>query len=86
MVDMSMGDDDLAQGEAVLLQPGENLRNVISGIDDDSFTRNLVAQDGAVAMERADWKTFKNHYIHFRGLILAAAIAGYNAPCAFMRR
>ena len=30
VVDMSMGDDNLAQGEAMLLQPGENLRNVVS--------------------------------------------------------
>ena len=58
---MSMGDDNLAQGEAMLLQPGENLRNVVSGIDDDGFVSNLVAQDGAVAAQRADGKTFKNH-------------------------
>ena len=63
VVDMGMGDDDLAQGEAMLLQPGENLRNVVSGIDDDGFMRNLVAQDGAIAAQRANGKTFKDHAI-----------------------
>ena len=31
------------------------------GIDDDGFVSDLVAQDGAVAAQRADGKTFKNH-------------------------
>ena len=43
VVDMSMSDDDLAQGQAVLLQPGENFGDVIPGIDDHCFVGNLVA-------------------------------------------
>ncbi len=44
MVDMGMSHDDLAQREAVFLQPGEDLGNVVSGIDDDGFACNLVAR------------------------------------------
>ncbi len=58
---MSMSDNDLAQGQAVLLQPGEDFRDVISGIDDHGFVRNLVAQDGAIAVQRTDGKGFKDH-------------------------
>ena len=85
MIDVSVGDDDLAQVEAMLLQPGENLWNVISRIDNDGFTRNLVAQDGAVAMERADWKAFKDHDYILGDLIFGAGAAGYNAPCGSIR-
>ena len=61
MVDMRMSDDNLAQGQAMLLQPGENLRNVVSGVDDDGFVRDLVAQDGAIAVQRTDGKGLKDH-------------------------
>ena len=44
MVDMSVSDDDLAQGQAVLLQAGENFGDVIPGIDDDGFMGDLVAR------------------------------------------
>ncbi len=61
VVDVSVGDDNLPQGEAMLLQPGEDLRNVVSGIDDDGFMRSLIAQDGAIAAQRSDRKTFEDH-------------------------
>jgi hypothetical protein len=58
---MGMGDDDLAQREAVLLEPGQNLWKVIAGIDDDGFACDLVPEDGAIAAQRTNGKTFKNH-------------------------
>jgi hypothetical protein len=61
MVDMGMSDDDLAQGEAMLLQPGEDLGDVVPGIDDQGFVRDFVPQDGAIAMERTDGKALKDH-------------------------
>jgi hypothetical protein len=61
VVDVSVGDDNLPQGEAMLLQPGEDLRNVVSGIDDDGVMRSLIAQDGAIAAQRSDRKTFEDH-------------------------
>ena len=61
VVDVRVGDDNLAHGKAMLLQPGEDLRNVVSGIDDDGLTRNLIAQDGAIAAQRTDGKGFQDH-------------------------
>jgi hypothetical protein len=61
MVDMSMSDNDLAQGQTVLPQPGEDFRDVISGINDHGFVRNLVAQDGAIAVQRTNGKGLKDH-------------------------
>jgi hypothetical protein len=58
---MGMGDDDLAQREAVLLEPGQNLWKAIAGIDDDGFACDLVPEDGAIAAQRTNGKTFKNH-------------------------
>ena len=62
MVDMRVGDDNLAHGQAMFLQPGENLGNVISWIDDHGFVRSLVTQDGAVAAKRADGKGLEDHF------------------------
>jgi hypothetical protein len=62
---MGVGDDNLAQGKAMLMQPGKDLRNVVSRIDDDGLMGNLITQDGAVATQRANGKSFKDH-----GLIL----------------
>ena len=58
---MSMRDDDLAQGQAMLLQPGKNFGNVIPGIDDYGFVGHLVAQNGAIAVQRTDRKGLKDH-------------------------
>ena len=63
MVDMSMSHDDLAQGEAMLLQPGENLRKVVARIDDDGFVGELVAQDGAIAVQWTDRKGLEDHVL-----------------------
>src|SRR6185437_12500372 len=56
MVDVRVGDDDLLDGELVLVQRGEDLRNIGSWIDDDGFARGLIAKDGAVALELPDGK------------------------------
>ena len=61
VVDMGMRNDDLAQGEAVLPQPGENLGNVVTRIDDDGLMGSLVAQDGAVAAQWPNGKGLKDH-------------------------
>jgi hypothetical protein len=61
VIDVSMSDNDLAQVEAMFLQPGKYLWNVVSGIDDYGFMGDLVAQDGAVTVQRAYGKTFEDH-------------------------
>ena len=63
VVDMSMSHDDLAQGEAMLLQPGKNFRNVVSRIDDDGFVGEFVAQDGAIAVQWTDRKGLEDHVL-----------------------
>ena len=72
---MSVGDDNLPQGQAVFLQPGEDFRNVVSGIDDHGFMRCLIAQDGAIAVQRTDGKAFEDHVPR----ITWKDHAGYNA-------
>ena len=61
VVDMGMSDDDLAQGETMLLQPGEDFGDVVTGIDNQGFVRDFVPQDGAIAMERTDGKALNDH-------------------------
>jgi hypothetical protein len=61
VVDMGMSDNDLAQGETVLLQPGEDFGDVVSGVDNQCFVRDFVPEDGAIAAERTDWKALKDH-------------------------
>ena len=63
VVDVSMSHDDLAQGEAMLLQSGENFRKVVARIDNDGFVGKLVAQDGAIAAQRTDRKSLKDHVL-----------------------
>jgi hypothetical protein len=56
-----VGDDDLADGELMAQEDEEDLRYVGAGIDDDGLVRGFVAEDGAVAGERAYWKCFADH-------------------------
>ena len=45
--------------------------DVVSGVDDDGFARLFIADDGAVALQRAYRKSLKNHdrTIVFRDLV-----------------
>jgi hypothetical protein len=61
VVDVGVGDDDLFDGEVVFSEEGEDAGDVVAGIDDDGFMGDLVAEDGAVALERADGDGFEDH-------------------------
>jgi hypothetical protein len=61
VVDVGMGDDDGFHLELMSAQDGENVFDVVSGIDDDGFARGFVAEDGAVALEQADGQNLMNH-------------------------
>ena len=50
VVDVGVGDDDLADGEVVLVEDAEDARDVVAGIDDDRLEGGFVAQDGTVAL------------------------------------
>ena len=70
VVDVRVGDDDLADLQIVLLNEGENVVDVVSGIDDHRLARALIADDGTVALQRADGKYFVDH------LFIVTALGG----------
>ena len=63
VVDVGVSDDNLLDLEIVLADEGEDVVNVIAGIDDHGFVSGFVADDGAVALQRADGEDFVNHWM-----------------------
>jgi len=61
VVDVSVGDEDLLDGEAVALKQGHDARNVVARVDDDSLAGGFVTEDGAVALQHADGEDFVDH-------------------------
>jgi len=81
VVDVGVSDEDLADGELMRSEPGENLRNVVAGIDDDGLARGFVAEDGAVAAQQTNRECFTNHgYLspYFAAKMKGPAVAGPN--------
>jgi hypothetical protein len=61
VVDVGVGDDDLLDGE---LMAGEGLcdaGDIVARVDDDGLVGGLIAEDGAVALERADYEDLVDH-------------------------
>ena len=54
MIDMAMGQQDLLDGDARLLDGLEDHRNVTTGIDDRPHLLRLVIDERAVLLERGD--------------------------------
>ena len=61
MVDVGVGDEDLLELEAEGVEAAGDAADFVAGIDDDGLAGFLVAQDGAVALERADGEGFEDH-------------------------
>jgi hypothetical protein len=61
VIDVGVGDDDLLDGEVVFGEQGEDARDVLARVDDDGFAGGFVAEDGAVALERAYGEGFEDH-------------------------
>ena len=61
VIDVSMSDDDLLHLQVVLMNEGENILDVVAGIDHHGIAGSLVPNHGAVALQRADGKDFVNH-------------------------
>lgn len=61
MVDVSVGDDDLLDGELMLGEEGEDAGDVVAWVDDDGLAGGFVAEDGAVALEGTDRESFEDH-------------------------
>jgi hypothetical protein len=66
MVDVGVGYQDLLDFEAEVGEAAIDSADFIAGVDDDGFGSFLVAQDGAVALQRADRECLEDH-----GFILA---------------
>src|SRR5208337_3783439 len=61
VVDVGVGDENLLELEAELGKAALNAADFVAGIDDDGLTGLFVAQDGAVAGERADGEGLQDH-------------------------
>ncbi len=66
VVDVGVGDYDLLEGELVAGEGGDDAGDVVAGIDDDGLVGGFVAEDGAVALERAYYEDFVDHGIILR--------------------
>ena len=66
VVDVGVGDDDLLDSEAVPLERGDDVGDVVAGVDDDGLAGGFVAEDGAVAAERAYDEDFVDHGLDLR--------------------
>ncbi len=64
VVDVGVRDENPLDAQGVLRQSGEDAWNVIPGVDDDGVMRDFVAQDGAVTLQRADWKGLADHVLN----------------------
>jgi hypothetical protein len=45
----------------MLADEGEDVLDVVAGVDDHSLASGFVADDGAIALQRADGKDFVDH-------------------------
>jgi hypothetical protein len=61
VIDVSVGDKNLLELEAKLGEALVDAAHFVAGIDDNSLAGLLVAQDRAIALQRADGKSLKNH-------------------------
>jgi hypothetical protein len=61
VVDVGVGDDDLADGEVVLVENAEDAGDIVAGIDHYGFEGGLVSENGAVALQRADDEDLVDH-------------------------
>ena len=61
VVDVRVGHDDLLELEARLGEALMNARDIVAGVDDDGLVGLFIAEDGAVAGERADGKGLEDH-------------------------
>jgi hypothetical protein len=61
VVDVGVGDDDLSYLKVMFANQSQNGFDFVAGIDDHGFAGGFVADDGAVALQRADGEDFVDH-------------------------
>ena len=65
VIDVCVGDDDLFDLEVVLADERENVFDFIARVDHHSFARGLVADDRAIALQRA----YREDFVDHRGIV-----------------
>jgi hypothetical protein len=63
VVNVRVRNHDLLHRELVLLEESHNFRNIIPRINHHRCARRFVANDGAVASQRTNWKNFMDHEV-----------------------
>ena len=58
---MGVSDKDLFNFQSQIVDAAVNAADFIAGIDDDGLAGGLVAEKGAIALQRADGKGLKDH-------------------------
>src|SRR3979490_1765666 len=86
MVNVGVGDDDLPHLQIVLFDQGEDVFNVVAGIDDHGLARGFVADDGAVALQAANGDGFVDHWSIVRGRECCATATPVMASLDFIDR
>src|SRR5207253_5144377 len=61
VVDVSVGDDDLVYYQVVFADEREHVVYVVAGVNDHGFAGVFIADDGAVALQRAYGQNFVDH-------------------------
>ena len=61
MIDVSVSDDDLLDLKIVFFDQGENVFDLVAGIDHHRFASSFVPDNGAIALQWPDRKDFVNH-------------------------
>lgn len=61
VIDVGVGDDDGFDCQRVLTEDVEDPGDVVAGVDDHGFARLLIAEDGAIALERAHRQDLVDH-------------------------
>lgn len=61
VIDVGVSDEDLFEGESEGSKAVLNSTDLVAGVDDNGFARGLVAEDGAVALQRADREGLEDH-------------------------
>src|SRR5580698_10518214 len=67
MIDVCVGNDDGLHAQFVLCQNGQNLIDLVAGVNDYGFAALLVAKNRTIALQYADWQDFVDHSLIVAG-------------------
>jgi hypothetical protein len=61
MIDVRVGNNNLLYSQIVFLNDGQDVCDVIAGIDDNRLAGLLIADDRAIALQGTDRQDFVDH-------------------------